>query len=264
MKASSVIEVISAAHLSRYVNSNVFQQRGGIFLVAPPGMLKSTLIKNSLICYPDALRLSDLNVQSLNYIKSSFIDGKYSTLAFGEFEKIYMRNPATASNLEGHLKAMVEEGFGKQSFEDQRATTFESRLLLVGGITPGCHQKMMTRWMADGFARRFLWCFYTLDDPSAIVDSIHKWKSLDFGKSVKEMPNNGTIPYSVTPKESSHIRTLIGYQPAMETTYVLMKKICCVLKWRHRSGKKAMEILEDFAECLGEKPARLVLGKVKK
>jgi hypothetical protein len=264
MKASSLIEVLSAAHLSRYVNSNVFQQRGGIFLVAPPGMLKSTLIKCSLSCYPDALRLADLNVQSLNYISASFIDGKYSTLAFGEFEKIYMRNPATASNLEGQLKAMVEEGFAKPSFEDQRTTTFESRLLLIGGITPGCHAKMMTRWMSDGFARRFLWCFYTLDDPTAIIESIHKWKSLDFGKIVKEMPSNGSIPYSVTPSESSHIRGLIGYQPAMETTYVLMKKIFCVLKWRHKAGKKAMAILQDFAECLGEKPARLTLGKEKK
>jgi len=228
-------------------------------LVAPPGMLKSTFIKNSLICYPDALRLADLNVQSLNYIKSSFIDGKYSTLAFGEFEKIYQRNPATASNLEGQLKAMVEEGFSKASFEDQRSTTFESRVLLIGGITPGCHQRMMTRWISDGFARRFLWCFYVLDDPTAIVEAIHNWKSLYFGKSVKETPNNGLIPYTVTPAESTLVRSLINYQPAMETTYVLMKKIACVLKWRHKSARKAMGILEDFSECLGEKPAKVIL-----
>lgn len=259
MQANSLIEVLSAAHLSRYVESNVFEQRGGIFLIAPPGNLKSTLIKNSLQCYPDALRLSDLNVQTLGYLKSSFIEGKYSTMAFGEFEKLYQRNPATAMNMEGTLKAMVEEGFGKQSFEDQRSVSFESRILLIAGITPSCHQKLITRWLADGFARRFLWCSYALENPDIIIDSIHAWKSLKFGKSIKETPSSSSIPYNVTAKESLHIKSLIGFQPAMETPYVLMKKIFCVLKWRHERPTKAMKILEDFAECLGERPARMKL-----
>lgn len=253
-----MIEVLSAAHLTRYVDSNVFEQRGGLFLVAPPGHLKSTLIKNSLICYPDALRLSDLNVQMLGYIKSSFIDGKYSTMAFGEFEKLYQRNPATAMNLEGHLKGMVEEGFSKQSFVDQRSVTFETRILLIGGLTPTCHERLITRWISDGFARRFLWCFYSLDNPDVIVDAIHQWKSLKFGKSVKEVPNNNAIPYTITSKESSRIKNMIGSQPGRETPYVLMKKIFCVLKWRH-SPAKAMHVLEDFSECLGERPAKLKL-----
>lgn len=258
MHANSVIEVISAAHLTRYVESNVFQQRGGLFLVAPPGCLKSTLIKNSLQCYPDALRLADLNVQTLGFIKSSFVEGKYTTLAFGEFEKLYQRNPATAANIEGHLKAMVEEGFGKQSFEDTRAVTFESRIMVIGGITPGCYQRLFTKWMEGGFSRRFLWCSYIMDNPEVIANAIDKWKSLNFGKSRKEYPNNGDIPYTITKAESAHIRTLLKHQPALETPYVFTKKIFCVLKWRH-SAKKAMSILEDFAECLQEKPARLVI-----
>jgi hypothetical protein len=229
-----------------------------MFLVAPPGCLKSTIIKNALQCYPDALRLSDLNVQTLGYIKSSFVEGKYSTLAFGEFEKLYQRNPATAKNIEGHLKAMVEEGFGKQSFEDARSVNFETRILVIGGITPGCYQRMFTGWMENGFARRFLWCSYTLDDPDTIINAIDKWKSLNFGKSTKECPNNGVIDYTVTKAESSKIRGLLAGSSSLETPFVFMKKIFCVLKWRHKP-KQAMAIMEDFSECIGEKPARLVI-----
>lgn len=259
MRASSVIEVLSAAHLTRYVESNIFQQRGGLFLVAPPACLKSTMIKNALACYPDCLRLADLNVQTLGYIKGSFTEGKYTTMAFGEFEKLYQRNPATAKNIEGHLKAMVEEGFGKTSFEDTRAVTFESRIMVIGGITPGCYQRLFTNWMEGGFSRRFLWCSYQMDNPDAIADAIDKWRSLNFGKSQKEYPNSGSIPYTVTKQESTHIRALLKDQIALETPYILAKKIFCVLKWRHKRPSKAMEIFEDFSECLRGVPARLTL-----
>ncbi len=258
VRATSVIEVLSAAHLTRYVDSNVFQQRGGLFLVAPPGCLKSTLIGNSVRCYPDCLRLADLNVQMLSNMKGSFIEGKYTTMAFGEFEKLYQRNPSTAANLEGQLKAMVEEGFSKNSFEDQRTVTFESRILLIGGITPSCYTRLYTRWLEGGFARRFLWSSYVMDNPSVIADAIDRWKSLNFGKSTKEYPNNGIIPYSVTKSESTKIRNLLGTQPAIDSPFILMKKILCVLKWRHRQNK-AMDILEDFSESLGERPARLII-----
>jgi hypothetical protein len=258
MRVNTLIEVLSAAHLTRYVQSNVFEQRGGLFLVSPPGSLKSTIIKNSVQCYPDCLRLADLNVQTLGYIKGSFTEGKYTTLAFGEFEKLYQRNPATAANIEGHLKAMVEEGFGKTSFEDSRAITFESRILLIGGITPGCYQRLFTKWMEGGFSRRFLWCSYVLENPDIIVDAIDNWKSLNFGKSTREYPNNGSIPYTITKQESTRLRNLISGQVAKETPYILIKKIFCVLKWRHKP-KRAMQIIEDFAECLTDKPARLVI-----
>lgn len=260
MKASNLIEVLSAAHLSKYVECNVFEQRGGIFLVAPPGSLKSRLITNSLKCFPDCLRMSDLNVQTLGYMKQSFVEGKYSTMAFGEFEKLYQRNPATAANLEGHLKAMVEEGFGKESFSDQRAVSFEARILLIAGVTPSCYQQRLTRWIDNGFGRRFLWCAYTLADPEIIVNAIHAWKSLDFGKAVKEAPNSDSIPYTLTPKESMHVQDLVRGQVAVETPYVLMKKILCVLKWRHKKASKAMAILEDFAEGItGATPAKLTI-----
>jgi hypothetical protein len=258
LKALSLIEVLSAAHLSRFVNHSIYQQRGGVFIVSPPGSLKSSLIRSALNGFPDALQLADLNINTLTMLKSSFIDGKYSTMAFGEFEKLYQRNPATAANIEGHLKAMVEEGFGKSSFEDQRMVMTESRVLVIAGITPSCYSRLHSKWMENGFMRRFLWCSYTLNDPNAITEAIHKWKPLTFGRVVKEMPANENIPYNVTTKESTKIRDLLKYQPSLETPYTLAKKIFCVLKWRH-SAIKAMSIFEDFSESLGNNGAKLFL-----
>lgn len=258
MKAASVIEVLSAAHLTRFVNHKTFEQRGGIFIVSPPGSLKSTFIRNAFEGFPDVLSLSDLNINTLTMMKPSFIDGRYTTLAFGEFEKLYQRNPATASNIEGHLRAMIEEGFGHSSFEDQRMVSIKARVMVIGGITPSCYSRRSPAWMESGFARRFLWSHYTLADPRIIVEAIHKWRPLSFGKIIKESPGNEFIAYSVTPKESARLQVLLKHQPSLETPYTLMKKILCVLKWRH-SAKKAMDIIEDFSESLSNQGAKLAL-----
>src|SRR5256885_1629489 len=119
MKVTTLMEVISAGHLAKFVDGP-FDQRGGIFLVGPPGHLKSTIIKLALIEYPDTLVLSDINVQEFGRLKNSLIGGRYTTIGFGEFEKLYERNPTTAANLEGTLRGMVEEGFDKLSFESQQ------------------------------------------------------------------------------------------------------------------------------------------------
>jgi hypothetical protein len=97
-----------------------------------------------------------------------------------------------------------------------------------------------------------------MDNPNVIADAIDKWKSLNFGKSTKEYPNNGIIPYTVTKSESAKIRSLLGNQPAIDSPFILMKKILCVLKWRHNQSK-AISILEDFSESLGERPAKLII-----
>lgn len=258
MKAISVIEVLSAAHLTSYVTHPTYAQRGGIVLSSPPGSLKSTLIKNALTGFPDTLILSDLNVTTLSLLKNSLIDGRYTSMAFGEFEKLYQRNPSTAANIEGHLKAMVEEGFGKSSFDDQRMVNTCARVLVIAGITPSCYSKMYPRWMDNGFARRFIWCHYTLADPSMITDAIHRWKAINFGRVIKEMPAGKEIPWNVTQSESLEMRKLMQHQPSLETPYMLLKKIYCVLKWRH-GARRAMVIIKDFSESLTNQGAKLIL-----
>lgn len=257
MTPNVLVEVLSAAHLTRYVDHQTFASRGGIMIVSPPGSLKSSIIRDAMEGYPDVINISDLNVQTLSYMKSSLTDGKYTTIALGEYEKIYQRNPATASNIEGQLKAMVEEGFGRNSFEDQRMVSLTpARVLLIGGITPSCYQRLFTHWMENGFARRFIWVYYTLANPEAITQAIHDWKPLTFGKIIKQVPANCHIPYNITTTESTKLRKIIEFQPAHETPYVLLKKIFCVLKWRY-SAKKAMRIVEEFATCIGKQGGKL-------
>jgi len=44
-------------------------------------------------------------------MRDDIAGGRINTLSFLEMEKIYQRHASTSSNIEGHLKAMVEEGF---------------------------------------------------------------------------------------------------------------------------------------------------------
>lgn len=247
MHISSIIEILSAAHLTKFVNGE-FNQRGGIFLVAPPGHLKSTIIDISLAEFPDAIVLSDLNVQTLGFLKDAITGGRYSSLGFGEFEKIYERNPASAANLEGHLRAFIEEGFDRMSFQSPQMAGIKARVFLAGGITPASYAKRFQSWLNSGFARRFLWFHYSLANPEALSEAIHRWKKLNFGRADTRIPLNQTIEYSISKADSLALSHLLDEQPAKETGYALLKKIYCVLKWRHNSSKKALAIIRDCAD----------------
>jgi hypothetical protein len=251
------MEVISAAHVSRYVGSP-FEQRGGIMLVAPPGHIKSTIIKDALLMYPDSLVLSDLNVQQLGNLKNALVSGRYSSLGFGEFEKLYQRNPGTAANLEGHLRALVEEGFDKMSFDSQQMIGCTARVLLIGGMTPVCYANRWQSWLDSGFARRFIWCHYKLADEDLIVDAIRKWKRLSFGKIGAALPANKDIPYVVKKLDARILEKMLDSQPSKETPYTLLKKVFCVLIWRY-GRKKAFAILHDFAESMDRNGATLYI-----
>ena len=257
MKVSTVMEVISAACVSRYVGSP-FEQRGAIMLVAPPGHIKSTLIKEALILYPDSLILSDLNVSSLSHLKNSLVSGRYNSIGFGEFEKLYERNPGSAANLEGHLRALVEEGFDKMSFQSAEMIGVTARVLLVGGITPVCYAKRWQAWLDSGFARRFIWSHYKLADEDAIVKAIREWKKISFGKISAAVPASKAIEYTVLKKDANILERMLDHQPSKETPYTLLKKIFCVLVWRY-GRKKAFAILHDFSESLTRGGATLYI-----
>lgn len=257
MKVTSIMEVISAAHVSRFVGSP-FEQRSGIFLVAPPGHIKSSIIKESLLLYADTLVLSDLNVQQLANLKNALVSGRYASLGFGEFEKLYERNPGSAANLEGHLRALVEEGFDKMSFDSQQMIGVTARVMLVGGITPVAYARRWQAWLDSGFARRFLWCHYRLADEELIVDAIRKWKKLSFGRVSSAIPASKDIPYIVKKDDARILERMLENQPSKESPYTLLKKVFCVLVWRY-NRKKAFAILNDFSESLGRNGANLYI-----
>lgn len=259
MKLSSLIEMTVAGHLSNYVTSP-FKDRGGIMFVAPPGSLKSTIIKQCLETYPDAMVLSDLNAQTINPLRDEFASGRYKTMAFPAFEKLYERDPRTASNCIGILKAMVCEGYSEASFEDHRMQgVFEARAFIAGAMIPALYRRKYSEWVESGFARRFLWSFYKFDDPDIILKAIHQWKRIEFNMDIAIRPME-YIKFDVNPEESKILLELCRHQPAREAPFVILKKILSVLKWRYPKDKKRpMIVMRDFSKSMQKRPDDLIV-----
>lgn len=246
-----LIETLIAAHLTKWVVSP-FRERGGIFLVSPPQQLKSTIIKKLKI-FPDALVVSDLNYQQISTYKDDICSGRYSTIGFVEFNKVYQRNPATSANLEGTLASIVCEGWSGPPHEDQRAARDEARSLVIGGMTKATYSSHLKQWMESGFAHRFIWCHYKLANESIIGDAIESQEPIDLSGQVWTQPN-GEIKWNLTPQESNLIRNMIQNQPGgAKLPYALLLKIAVVLKWRYsKSGGKTnhMYVLNEFSKLM--------------
>jgi hypothetical protein len=260
MKLSTLREIINSVHLSRYVEST-FPQRGGLMLVAPPAALKTSILE-FLTEYPSAMILSDINVQTLSRLRADISSGHLSTLAFTELEKIYQRHGSVASNVEGHLKAFVDEGFRHASFEDQRTPIHPARCTIIACMTPVFFNKKISDWFDDGFARRFIWCHYHLENPELITEAIGKWELLELdGEFVFKTPANRKIPYNLTPKESELLKRMLRFHKNRETPFILLSKMACALKWRFgdKEPDKWIHILKDFEPALGKEGATVTI-----
>ena len=254
-----IIETLIAAHFTSYVESP-FDERGGIFLVTPPQQLKSSMLKKLKI-FPDAMVVSDLNYQQVNIVREDMCSGRYKTLAFVEFNKVYQRNASTSSNLEGVIASLVCEGWSGPPHEDQRAARDESRCLVIGGMTKSTYIARLKGWMENGFAQRFLWVHYRLEDDSLIGDAIENQEPIDLSGDIWIQPN-GPIKFNLDAKEKSVIREWMANQPGNEKLpYSLMLKIACVLKWRYAKSKRNnqlhMAVLEQFARLLQNRYAMI-------
>lgn len=220
-------------------------------LIGPPGVMKTTFINAAYQEWPNALVLSDINVNQLVPLRDDLISGRYRTIAFTAFDKLYQRHSSTSSNIEGHISALVEEGFQRASFEDQRMTSFKARCLVVGGLPYGIYSRKFNEWAESGFARRFLWCFIRLSDPEKIQDAIHDWKLIDMACAARIEPKTRNIPYNVTEAESRMLQKLVKEQPGEATPFILIKKIYCALKWKYsRKPAYIKHLLKEFAPCL--------------
>lgn len=251
MTPQTLIEVLDAAHLTSFIESP-FPQRGAIMIVGPPGSMKTTFLRSALKEYPSALFLSDLNINSLMQLRDSLVSGRYRTIAFPEYEKLYQRKADTAANIEGTIKQLIEEGFSRASFEEQDAITFTARTLVIGAMTYSFYSRMIGRWRESGFKRRILWFGIKLSDPDKIMSAIRRWELIKIDGIPRRFPTD-TIPFDVTDGESKVIeRMLEGQWEA--TPYVLLKKIYAVLKWKYPNDHKhAMALVNELSDCLNNK-----------
>jgi hypothetical protein len=253
MKIGSLIEVLSAIHLSSFINSP-FPDRGGIMLVGPPGSLK-TAISEVLDNYPSAIILSDLTVKQGARLREDISSEKTTTLAFSDFAKLYQRAAAGAANIEGFLRALTGEGFRRANWEDSRMTVIPARACVVACMTERLYTQKYGDWLDDGFARRFLWSHFKLADPWAITNAIIKGVRLEFGSengfNPKIPTSKKTISAAIPEAESKKLLTMLRHQPGREIGLIVMQKMLCALRWKFpKEPERGMAILEDFSESL--------------
>ena len=265
MKIRQMIEVLCAMHLSSRVEGP-FPSRGGIMLVGSPGVFKTSLLAVLDANYDDALMLSDVNVSTLTDYRSGMQSGRIRSIVLPELAKLYERNPATANNVIGTVRALVDEGFRSASFEDARIQRASSRCTVMGALTPALQQKHYKEWIDSGFARRFLWLLISLADEDALTDAVTKWQRIDFHAPILPRPpiDSSRIPLLSSDVERRHLLRFLKHQPGESTVvqHSTLVKIHGVLKWWYQqTGDKrdAMDTVTAFGISLGSNGAQLEL-----
>ncbi len=267
MRVETLLEVLWAATLTGRVQSK-FDSRGGMFLVAPPGQLKTSLL-SIFDGQPGVLSFSDMTTNSLVAARDMIASRKIHTLTFYDFQKLYERRADTASNIVGNLRALTDEGFKSASFEpggeSNRVIQARARALVLAATTPAFYRANLGEWTSNGFARRFIFCVYTMRDPDIMVESIMNENPIELRNMEVALPANLSIEMGPVPTsaEQAMFRRMLRNQAGEEVPLVLLRKIHAVLRWRYRrlGGKdQSMEILEEFAQCLSSEGAQLVIN----
>lgn len=258
----AMTEALVAAHLSTCVDAP-FGDCGGIILVGPPGVLKSTLLY-TLDEYPNARIISDLNVQSLSEMRESIASKSIRTLVIPELAKLYQRDPRTASNVEGTLQALVDEGFRAPSFKSQEMVRLSARCVILSAITESTREANYNRWKDSGFNRRFLWPLIRMEHPELLDFASDQWQAIDFRvRYLPQMPPGGKIPNTTTLAERQGLRAMLNHQPGpTHTTQThLLVRMLAVLKWWYRMDERgaaeAMHTMKLFGRSLGKDGAEL-------
>lgn len=262
---ATLVQVLCAAHLSSYVEGP-FQERGGVMLVGPPSVLKSTLLGFLDRNYPDAVALSDINARALGELRDQIAAKAIRTLVLPEYAKLWDRHPYTAKNVEGTLRALVGEGFTSPSFEDSRINRLRARVSVLSGMVPKFQVDHFKEWEDTGFNRRFLWPLVRLKDPHLLEKAVVDWEQLDFKVAVLPLaPVAETIPNLTTKEDRAEMRAMVKYQPggAHATQIALLVKILAVFKWWYRGlgrrEKDAVQLVRAFGQTLGKEGAELVI-----
>lgn len=227
-------------------------------LVAPPASLKSSTL-DFLTEYPSVMIVSDLNVQSFNSMRGDIVAGTTTTLVFSDLEKLYQRHSSVASNLEGHIKALADEGFRRPSFQDQRAISMPAHAAIIACMTEDFYERKIGQWLNDGFARRFIWCHYTLENPDIILDAIREGELLNLGSNgfSPVIPSSRRISGALDKNEVIYLQRTLRFHRQRETPFILMKKIAAVLKWKFGKGWK--KIIMDFEQSLTKNGAKVTI-----
>lgn len=259
------IEALCAAHLSTYVYSP-FSDVGGVIIVGPPGALKTTMLRVAVSHFPNVTEASDLNVTSLTDLRPAFAAKTQRTLMCPEFAKIYERDPRSAENVEGHIRALVDEGFRAPSFKNQQMARLTAHAVFLSAITEEFREDKYKKWNDSGFNRRFLWPLIRMARPEILEEAADHWKPLDFRmKYLPGLPVSTSIPNMTKASERHRIRQFLRFQPGpTHTTQAhLLTRMLAVLKWWYRIEERrsgsANQTMKLFCRTLAKEGAELVI-----
>ena len=253
VRVSTLIECVKAAHLSSYVQTS-FGHQGGMMVVGPPGVMKTSIV-HALDYYENALILSDVNTKMLTgIVKSSLTSNSVRSIVFPEFQRLFERDPRTASGVEGTIRALVEEGFSGASYEDPTVARFRAKAFVVAAMTDRFRDDNWTRWKDSGFARRFLWVLVRLKDPSILMRAVEEGTYAQVEDPITPMSIPlGTIP-AINGVDRKRLRTFVRKQPDPQNVqYELLCRMASVLDFyykRQKIKKNAFDTIEEFSSAI--------------
>jgi hypothetical protein len=264
---SSINEVIHAAYRSNKVISK-FEERGGILFIAPPGHVKTTILSR-LSGLEGVMLCSDLTSKGLVAARDAINNGKVHCFAFLDMQKLYERNQDTAENVVGNLRALVAEGFTSAAFEEQESNPMirRARALVLGAATPSFFSKKIAKWRNDGMSRRFLFCHYSLADPSVLLKAAFDDTPIELADAFISMPTTTVLQVDkLEPIEVTFLERVLAWQ--LDTIPIhLIKKMLTVLKWKYEridgDPHEPYRILWDFGKCLKNAEVRVLMGSAR-
>lgn len=256
MDYKTLKEIVAATHLSQYVDS-VFDHKGGLFLIAPPGGFKTT-ITETLDHYSHTKVLSDINLQSLIRLREAILAEQITTIAFSDFAKLYKRSKSVSANVEGTISALVDEGFRKASFQNQQVESAPARCVVIGSMTTQFFEQMSQQWSDNGLMRRFVCARYRIQGLNIIENAIMEQRKARLDGRFTSKYLSGVIPNTLDSSDLAYIEVITRHVSYRGGDMIMLQKIWNVLKWKH--GKRiARELIEDFAPCLSKDGGVLVL-----
>lgn len=250
MRFGTLVEIVSALHLSPMVFGQAGEERGGVMFVAPPGHLKTTAIE-TLEQFPRALLVSNITNGKLTDLRESFIAGDVKTIGFPDYDMIYKRHSSVANQIEGTLMSLCGEGYRNPAFGDQRVSNLRSRCTIVAGCTVKCYEHHLPDWLDSGFARRFLWSKFRVKNPEAMEEALIEFKKAQLdGDFIMKIPSK-PIPWNLSATITRKILHQLRHQPDRRLPFIVAQRIACVLVWK-LGQDEGLDVWNDFAQSLGK------------
>ena len=228
--AAELIQFIQAAHVSQQTDWN-FEARSGIILCAPPESLKTTIVLKALDNYNNTDCLSDMNARQFNNYRDRLLNGRFHTLAFLDYQKVWERDESTSANTEGIIRALTDEGW--KGHPERSEFSMLARAFIVLCITSSMWEERAKHWERTGFSRRFLFMHYRFTDLETLVDAIGENHPYQLSHDAQVRWPSDRIPMTVDDKEFQFLRLALKKQVGVLVPLQFLKRIYNTLKWHY-------------------------------